>query len=101
MRYSSKHKFLLISNWKCGCSTMAHLFLPYSDFGYKDQQKCLKRFGISYGKMVHWPAYKIKHQFDRQGIKWDSYIKITTVRNPWSRIVSLFFQNVHSLSLLM
>lgn len=91
MRFSQKHKFVLISNWKCGCSTMANLFLPYSDFGYHDQRKCQQLLGLPYSKMVHWPAYKIKTRFDKNGWNWDKYIKIITVRNPWARIVSLFF----------
>ena len=91
MRFSRKHKFILISNWKCGCSTMANLFAPYSDFDYYNSKKCLKILGVEYHKMVHWPAYKIKTRFEKSGLKWSSYIKITTVRNPWARIVSLFF----------
>lgn len=92
MRFSHTHKFLLVSNWKCGCSTMAGFFAPYSEFSGKENNKaCLEAFGRTYGSMVHWPAVKIRKEFEKKGWKWDDYIKISTVRNPWARIVSLFF----------
>ena len=90
MRFSRKHKFVLISNWRCGCSTVADLFAPYSEFDYKHSSKCQDLLGIPYGKVVHWPAKRVRALFKKNGLNWDKYIKITTIRNPWARIVSLF-----------
>ena len=92
MRFSHKHRFLLISNWRCGCSTMARHFAPYSEFeGKTKNAQCKKSFhGKPYSMIVHWPAHKIRTEFKRNGWNWNKYIKISTVRNPWARIVSLY-----------
>lgn len=71
---------------------MARHFSPYSEFSGPDKNKeCRRIFGRDYHQIVHWPAYKIREEFRKKGYKWSKYVKISTIRNPWSRIVSLFF----------
>ena len=101
MRYSHKHKFILISNWKCGCSSMAQMFdgycepcgeLRWMQSDNKQRNKCTKEiFGLPYRGIVHAPAKNIRKLFTKQDWNFDEYIKITSVRNPWARIVSLYF----------
>lgn len=83
MRYGHDRKILLISNWKCGSQTMEKMFHEYAGFN-RDE------FGIDWMTCVHWPAWKIRQRFDVIGWNWTDYRTITTVRNPWARMVSLF-----------
>ncbi len=43
-----------------------------------------------YSDVVHAPASNIKNLFKGKGWNYDEYITITSVRNPWARIVSLY-----------
>ena len=44
MRFSHSHKLMLISNWKCGCSTIAELFAPITEFDWDTRAECERIF---------------------------------------------------------
>lgn len=90
MRFSHEKKLLLISNWKCGCSTIAELFSPVTAFDWNSRDKCQEIFGLDYNSMVHYPAKVMRQRFLRNSWDFDQYTKISSVRNPWSRAVSLY-----------
>jgi len=48
------------------------------------------RFGLTYGDVVHARAERVKEIFEKKEWPFESYIKITSVRNPWERMVSLY-----------
>jgi len=57
----------------------------------EQRNKCTKEiFGKPYRAIVHAPAKNIKKFFTKQKWNFEEYIKITSVRNPWARIVSLY-----------
>ena len=90
MRFSHDRKILLISNWKCGCSTLADLFNTVSEFDWDHRDACLRIFGKEYDTMVHYPASLMRQEFARQGWDFDEYTVISSVRHPWARAVSLY-----------
>jgi hypothetical protein len=54
-----------------------------------------KEFGLQYWHVVHARADKIKNIFEGKNWDFNDYIKITSTRNPWARIVSLYVYLLH------
>lgn len=90
MRVSHTLRLVLISNWRCGSSTLANTFAPYTVFDWETRWKCLELFGKSYGEIVHYPAGRVREEFRRIGWEFDDYTVVSSVRNPWDRVLSLF-----------
>ena len=100
MRYSHEHKFILVNNWKCGCSSMCAMFdeyctpcgdRPWNHSTFDQKNNFLtEEFGLKYWQVVHARAKQIKDIFNKKDWEYDKYIKISSTRNPWARIVSLY-----------
>lgn len=91
MRLSHRHKLVLISNWRCGSSTIGWMFAPYTEFHFGTRYRCKEIFGKDYDEMVHYPASLVRREFEQQSWNFGEYISISSVRNPWARAVSLYF----------
>jgi hypothetical protein len=80
MRISNRHKFILISNPKCASQSLRALLDPYSTIRGR------KTFPYN----NHVTARRLKQKFDEAGWDWSNYLTLTTVRNPWDRMVSFW-----------
>ena len=84
MRISHEHKFLSISIPKTGTKTVRTTFDQINNI-----TKSISDPNSPYYQHVH--ARRLKEEFDEKGWDWDDYFKFTFVRNPWARMVSIFF----------
>ena len=80
MRISHKHKFVFLSNPRCGSTSIRSILKKYSDI--------LSTRGYPY--YHHTGARELKRHFEEQGWNWEEYTIITTIRNPWDRVVSIW-----------
>ncbi len=92
MRLSDKYKFVFISNPRCGSTSMRRLLDPYSDI------QSIK-FPKTDWKNHHAPASRVAAGMRRMGRDPDEYLFITTIRNPWDRVYSIYkFGRINSAS---
>lgn len=91
MRISTKYKIVVLSNPKCGSTTFCKMFDQYSDFTWETRNKCKNILNTNYDALVHAPAKNIKKIMSKKGLKWDDYKSFITIRNPWDRVVSLYY----------
>lgn len=80
---SHKHKFVFLANQKCASTTLHEMFRPYADKAYT--------FSV-YQKPLgtHSDAKTVKRYLEKRGYKWEDYYVFTTIREPFSRIKSMF-----------
>lgn len=81
MRISHKYKFIYIAVTKTGSTTLRHLLNKYSDIKSKNDQGEFRH---------HAKAEELKRTFQEKGWSWDDYFKFTVVRNPVSRLHSIY-----------
>ena len=80
---SHKHKFLSIRIPKTGSTSITKALEKYFDeCGVGDRNSPY---------FYHQPASNLKDHFESENWNWDEYFKFTFVRNPWDRLVSMFF----------
>tara|TARA_R100000808_G_C2149959_1_gene158524 strand:+ start:1479 stop:2186 length:708 start_codon:yes stop_codon:yes gene_type:complete len=103
MRVSSQHKFIFLSNPKCGSSSIDLALEDYSTFGHEhcrpDDDYAPPENGFDDRAIRHINAHQLKIYFDQMkdtddsdfDWEWDNYYKFTTIRNPWEKMVSYYF----------
>ena len=81
MRISHKHKFIYFANPKAGSTSIRRALDRYSDIRSVSHK-------LPYNH--HGKVELLRNHFLKKGWDWDLYYKFTSVRNPWSRTVSLW-----------
>lgn len=80
MRISHRNKFIFLSNPRCGSTSIRQLLDPYS---------CIKS-GKEFPYNNHTNARRLKAHFQTMGWNWEDYTVITTIRNPFDRVASMY-----------
>lgn len=88
---SLKYKFILLSNHKCGSTTLLNILTPYLDIKTEgkltswNETNDLSRLPWKHSTLDEWKTYcKLKR------INIYKFKTITTTRNPWKRMMSLY-----------
>lgn len=87
MRISHKYKFIFFANPKTGSETVRKILDPYSDIKSDFDYPKITTQNPFYS---HMPPKEVKVLFQERELNFDKYYKFTLVRNPWSRLVSLY-----------
>jgi len=88
MLISHKYYFIYLSNPKTGSTSIRQMLSPYADIVVLTEEQCLIDYQLPLAP--HMDAKTLKAFFITQGWDWDKYFKITTIRNPWERLVSYY-----------
>jgi hypothetical protein len=86
MRISHRHKFIFFSNPKTGSESIRKLLDPLSDV--RDAPLAEARPGKSF--YSHIRPVEMRTAFVRLGWRYADYYSFVFVRNPWTRLVSLY-----------
>jgi len=97
MLISRQYKFILLSNPRCGSSTLREVLSLAGDLAYEtiindsEQKDILQK-----GALMWLPAYAIKSSIERMQDEestrsWDDYYTFSTVRNPYHKIASWYY----------
>lgn len=87
MRISHKYKFVFISVPRSASTTCRKILDKYSDI----KSTHITKIDESFPFYHHITAKEVKKIFEEKGWEWDEYRKFCLVRNPFDRIVSLYF----------
>lgn len=85
-RISHKYKFIFFAYPKTGSATVRNMLDEYSDIRATTYKKRTKENPF----YSHITALETKKIFEERGWDYDSYFKFVVIRNPYSRIVSLY-----------
>lgn len=79
MLVSHEHKFIYIKSKKTASTSVQDYLEPYCENG------------IIYRRSphAHMPARKVRKLVGEE--IWNDYLKVTTIRNPWDKMVSLYY----------
>ncbi len=87
MRISHRYKFMFFSNPKTGSGGMRAFLNPVSDI--RD---------VQFGEVTpinpfysHIRPIEARAEFQKRGWKFEDYYRFTAVRNPWTKLVSLYY----------
>lgn len=86
MRISHRYRFVFLSNPRTASRSIRRLIEDYSDVSSVDSSRTSKQSPFYH----HMPASQVKKVFDDRGWDWYGYHRFCVVRNPFTRIVSLY-----------
>lgn len=86
MRISHRHKFLFLSYSRTASRSVRTVLDRYSDV----ESVNVTRISPERPFYHHMPAREAKRVFDHMGWKWSQYRRFSIVRNPHTRVVSLY-----------
>ena len=82
MRISHRFRFVFLSNPKCGSTTIRKILDKFTDLGDSPDKPPPYH--------PHTKAQEIQELFQEEGWDLSKYWVFTTIRNPWSRMVSYY-----------
>lgn len=89
MRASTTSKFVFIANPKCASTSFRKALDPRSNVKTTPRKKTVETpFHLPMSN--HSSAAELKAAFLERGWDWQEYFVFTTIRNPWSKVVSLY-----------
>ncbi len=86
MRISHRHRFIYFSIPKTGSESVRALLDPYSDVAGVP----LWETDADHPYYTHMRPVEVRRMFERRGRDFDAYFKFATIRNPWTRLLSLY-----------
>lgn len=87
MKISHRHKFIFFSNPKTGSESLREFLDPISEINgipFLDTRQ-------DYPFYAHMRPIETQSVFRNLGWNYEDYYRFTCVRNPWARLVSLYF----------
>ncbi len=86
MRISHRHRFVFFARPKTGSRSVRKLLGPYSEIHGRPAHEVTADFPF----YNHMRPVELREVFAARGWDFDGYFKFVMVRNPWSRLVSLY-----------
>lgn len=86
MRISHRYRFVFLSNPRTASRSIRKALDDFSDIRSVDSTRTSKQSPFHH----HMPANEAKQAFDERGWDWFSYHRFCVVRNPYTRVVSLY-----------
>ena len=86
MRISHRHKFVFFANPKTASESVRVLLDPYSDVVGTSFRRTTSTFPF----YTHMRPIEARDAFSRLAWPFETYYRFTFVRNPWSRLASLY-----------
>jgi hypothetical protein len=86
MRLSTQHKFIFFANPKTGSDSVRAFLDPFSDI----KSVTYREITTENPFYSHIRPVEVKAILSKWGWSYDEYFRFTFVRNPWSKLVSLY-----------
>ncbi len=90
MRISHRHQFLFLSYPRTASRSVRKVLDPYSDIESVNITKVSQARPFYH----HMPAKEVKQVFAEMGWDWFQYRRFCIVRNPYARVVSLYYHHL-------
>ena len=90
MRISHKHKYMFFSKPKSASTTIREILNDHCDFKHSEHKEIKNLINPKNPFYSHIPPFEAEIQFQNKNWDISEYSLFTTVRNPFSRIVSAY-----------
>lgn len=86
MRISHRYRFIFFANPKTGSESVRAFLNPFSDVSGRP----FEQIDDAHPFYSHMRPIEAREIFERRGWRFDEYYRFVFVRNPWTRLVSLY-----------